>query len=78
MTGRRLAHSIAVVGCAAYALLICDLALSDADTFLTVTMAILGLVSVTAAILPGRPKAQRDLAYQRGIISEARRIRQQR
>jgi hypothetical protein len=41
-------------------------------------MAILGLASVTAAVLPGQPKAQRDLAYHRGILSEVRRIRQRR
>ena len=78
MNGRRFVRAVSVVGCFAYALLICDLALSDAAPLLTATMVILGLVSVAAAILPGQPKAQSDLAYRRGVVSEAQRIRHKR
>ncbi|WP_336214732.1 hypothetical protein [Nonomuraea sp. LPB2021202275-12-8] len=74
MSARRLAHTVAVSGCIAYALLICELALSGAHVLLTVTMAMLGIVSVVAAILSGQPKVQRDVAYRRVIISEMQRM----
>lgn len=75
MSARRLVRITTAVGCVAYALLIADLVAQGFDPLLTVTMTAFGLISVAAAVLPGRPNAQAPLAYKRGVHSVAKRAK---
>ncbi len=69
MAVRRLARILAVVGGISSALLVIDMIRQDISAVIIAIVAVFGLVSAITTVLFGRLKAQKDLAYDRGLHS---------